>query len=123
MTMREQDMKSLRFEIDEMRRKLRDLTDLKVQIEASLDRLPPNGVAAVSHSSADPDQRRDTLQRSLQEIGREIEDTKRLLDSNREEIERQESVHAGYDRIPVAIGSRRGRGQVEHIRIVRNQRG
>lgn len=123
MTMREQDIKSLRFEFDETRRKLRDLTDLKVQIEASLDRLPANVGASGAHAGPEADQRRDTLQRSLEEIGREIDDTRRRLDVNREEIERQENVHNGYDRIPVAIGSRRGRGQVEHIRIVRNQRG
>lgn len=121
--MREHDMKSLRFEFDEMRRKLRDLSDLKAQIEASLDRLPAGGVGPVPRGGGNVDQRRDTLQRSLDEIGREIEDAKRVLDNNREEIERQENVHNGYDRIPVAIGSRRGRGQVEHIRIVRNQRG
>lgn len=121
--MREQDMKSLRFEFDEMRRKLRDLTELKVQIEASLDRLPPSAAMPASHGGIDADQRRVTLQRSLAEISREIDDTKQLLNSNREELERQEAVQYGYDRIPVAVGSRRGRGQVEHIRIVRNQRG
>lgn len=121
--MREQDMKSLRFEFDGMRRKLRDLTDLRAQIEASLDRLPKGGPVGGMHGGDDADRRRETLRRSLDEIGREIEDTRQLLDMSREEIARQENVHNGYDRIPVAVGSRRGRGQVEHIRIVRNQRG
>lgn len=120
--MREQDMKSRRFEFDEIRRKLRDLTDLKVQIEASLDRLPQMGLPSVAVGGGEADQRRETLERSLEAIGREIKETRDALDMSREEIERQEHVHSGYDRIPVAVGSRRGRGQVEHIRIVRSQR-
>lgn len=119
--MRVQDMKTRRFEFDEMRRKLRDLTDLKAQIEASLDRLPQAGTSAAP--ADDAERRRETLRRSLQAIGREIEETRQLLDSSREELKRQETAHNGYDRIPVAVGSRRGRGQVEHIRIVRTQRG
>lgn len=123
--MREQDIRSRRFEFDEMRRKLRDLNDLKVQIEASLDRLPQNGLPGAYPGMRDGDeagQRRETLEHSLQAISREIEETRALLDTSREEIERQENAYTGYDRIPVAVGSRRGRGQVEHIRIVRSQR-
>ena len=120
MSIRENEIRSRRFEVDEMRRKIRDLAELKAQLESSLDRLSDAGAGGRARGSSD--ERRETLMRSLREIEREIRQTRDALNVSREQIEREESVHNGYDRIPVAIGSRRGRGQVEHIRIVRNQR-
>lgn len=122
MSIRENEIKSRRFEVDEMRRKIRDLAELKAQLESSLDRLSDAAAGAGGRVRGAPDERRETLMRSLREIEREIRQTRDALNVSREQIEREESVHNGYDRIPVAIGSRRGRGQVEHIRIVRNQR-
>ncbi len=124
MNNREHDLKSRRFEFDEIRRKLRDLNDLKRQLESSLDRLAaPESGTSVAVGGGELEERRSTLQQSLSEISRQIDETKSAMESSREAIEHQELVHNGYNRIPVAVGSRRGRGQVEHIRIVRTQRG
>lgn len=129
MTTRDSQMGSRRFELDETRRKLRDLGELKRHIESSLERLggsaPAIGAAAPGNSAANGsgDERRATLMRSLDEINRNLAETEKELTTGQDELEHQEMVQNGYDRIPVAVGNRRGRNQVEHIRIVRSQRG
>lgn len=125
MTIREHELKARRFELDEKRRKLRDLCELKRHLESSLERLsrvPVGGQRQAGDGEGSATERRQTLLRSLEDISRQIGDSETDLDADRESLERQEMVHNGYDRVPVAIGSRRGRGQVEHIRIVRNHR-
>lgn len=125
MTIREHELKARRFELDEKRRKLRDLCELKRHLESSLERLsrvPVGGQRQAGEGEGSATERRQTLLRSLEDISRQIGDSETDLDADRESLERQEMVHNGYDRVPVAIGSRRGRGQVEHIRIVRNHR-
>lgn len=125
MTIRDQELKARRFELDEKRRRLRDLCELKRHLESSLERLartPVGGGHSDGKGGESPEERRQTLLRSLEDISRQIGDSEQELDAGRESLEHQELVHNGYDRVPVAVGSRRGRGQVEHIRIVRNQR-
>lgn len=120
MTIRDSQINSRKFELDETRRKLNELANLKRHIEASMERLvaPPGGGAANGGED-----RRKTLLRSLEEIDRKIGETEAEVSSGQEDLERHEMVRDGYDRIPVAVGSSRGRSQVEHIRIVRSQRG
>lgn len=127
MTIREHELRARRFELDEKRRKLRDLCELKRHLETSLERLskvPVGGQAqgGLGDGAESAEERRQTLLRSLEDISRKIGESESELDAGRESLERQELVHSGYDRVPVAVGSRRGRGQVEHIRIVRTQR-
>ena len=128
MTIRDTQMNSRRFELDETRRKLRDLGELKRHIETSLARMgggapavgaAPGSGGATNGKAAD---REATLLRSLDEINRNLSQTEKELTSGQEELDHQELVHNGYDRVPVAVGSRRGRNQIEHIRIVRTQR-
>jgi hypothetical protein len=121
MTVRDHEIRARQFEYDEKRRKLRDLYDLRGHIEASLDRLTsgPGGGRGESESG----ERRDTLQKSLDDIGRQIEETQAQMDEAQSFLEDSANVRDGYDRVPVAIGKGRGRGQVEHIRIIRAQRG
>lgn len=129
MAIRNSQMHSRQFEVDETRRKLRNLGELKRHIEASLERLgagaPAVGLPADNADAPNGDggDRRATLLRSLEEIKREWVETENKLTASQEEMEHQEMVRTGYDRIPVAVGSGRGRNQVEHIRIVRAQRG
>ncbi len=117
MTIRDHEMKARRFEFDEARRKMRDLGELKRHLESSRDRLVGD-----SRDGESAEDRRLTLQASIDDIERQLVATRVTLDSSREAMESQELVRNGYDRIPVAVGSRRGRGQVEHIRIVRTHR-
>lgn len=129
MILRDSQMNSRRFELDGTRRKLRDLAELKRHIEASLERLggsaPAVGAAARGNGAANGNDadRQATLRRSLDEIDRSLVETEKQLTSDQEELDHQEMVRNGYDRVPVAVGSRRGRNQIEHIRIVRSQRG
>jgi hypothetical protein len=125
MTIRDSQLNSRRFELDETRRKLRDLADLKRHIDASLERLGPAGdTAAQGNGKADGNvrDRRETLSRSLDEIDQKISKTEAELLVEQEDLNRHELVRNGYDRIPVAVGRGRGRSQIEHIRIVRNPR-
>ncbi|MDH3229392.1 MAG: hypothetical protein OEN55_06340 [Alphaproteobacteria bacterium] len=66
--------------------------------------------------------RRETLGKSLEEIESQVKQTEAELDAGQQALDEQENAREGYDRVPVAVGSRRGRGQVEHIRIVRAHR-
>ena len=122
MTVREHEIQARQFEFDEKRRKLRDLSDLKKHIEASLDRLV-SGPAGSYGNNGSTEERRDTLQKSLADIDRQVTDTRAAMESARSFLEDSEHVRDGYDRVPVVVGKGRGRGQVEHIRIVRAQRG
>lgn len=121
MTIRDSQLNSRRFELDETRRKLRDLADLKRHIDASLERLD---TAAQGNGKADGNvrDRRETLSRSLDEIDRKISKTEAEILVEQEDLDRHELVRNGYDRIPVAVGRGRGRNQIEHIRIVRSPR-
>lgn len=120
MTVREQELKAHRFKIDEKQRKLRDLNELKRHIHATLDRLSASEAGGAGGETAA--ERRETLRKSLDEIERQLKQTDTELVASQQILDEQESVRDGYDRVPVAVGSRRGRGQVEHIRIVRTQR-
>ena len=122
MTVREHEIQARQFDFDEKRRKLRDLSDLKQHIEASLDRLV-SGPAGSYGNNGSIDERRETLRKSLADIDRQFDETQAALDSARSVLEDSEHVRDGYDRVPVVVGKGRGRGQVEHIRIVRSQRG
>ncbi len=126
MTIRDSQLNSRRFELDETKRKLRDLADLKRHIDTSLERLDAAGDTATQGNGMAADgnagDRRETLSRSLDEIDRKISETETELLADQEDLDRHELARNGYDRIPVAVGSGRGRGQVEHIRIVRTQR-
>ena len=125
MTVRESALQAHRFKIDEKQRKLQDLNELKQHIHATMDRLARTdadggGIAGSDRVLAE---RQETLRKSLAEIESQLKETKTDLDASQKILDDQENVRDGYDRIPVAVGSQRGRGQVEHIRIVRNQRG
>lgn len=121
MTVREHEIRARQFEYDEKCRKLRDLNDLRAHIESTLDRI---GSGPATNGDRRPaEQRRATLQKSLEDIDRQIEETQSEMDAARSFLEDSANVRDGYDRVPVAIGKGRGRGQVEHVRIVRAQRG
>ncbi len=122
MTVREREIQARKFEYSEKRRKLRDLTELRQHIESSLDRLASSPLG--NHGANGPGEtRRATLQISLDDIDRQIRETEIAMEAARAFLAESENVRDGYDRVPVAIGKGRGRGQVEHIRIVRAQRG
>lgn len=124
MTVREHELKAHKFKIDELRQKLTDLGELKRHIHATLDRMAKDegvvrgGVDGPSATS----QRRDVLCKSLEEIEDRVRQTESELAASQQALDEQQNAREGYDRVPVAVGSRRGRGQVEHIRIVRAQR-
>lgn len=122
MTVREHEIQARQFEFDEKRRKLRDLVDLRQHIEASLDRIASGPVGGYGNTGA-AEGRSETLRRSLDDIERQIAETEAAMETARSFLEDSENVKYGYDRVPVAVGKGRGRGQVEHIRIVRAQRG
>lgn len=122
MTVREHEIQARQFEFDEKRRKLRDLSDLRKHIEASLDRIV-SGPAGSYGNYGSAEERRETLRKSLADIDRQIEESRAATEAAQSFLEESEHVRDGYDRVPVAIGKGRGRGQVEHIRIVRSQRG
>ena len=122
MTVREREIQARKFEYSEKRRKLRDLNELRHHIESSLDRLAASPLG--NHGANVPGEtRRATLQVSLDDIDRQIRETEIAMEAARDFLAESENVRDGYDRVPVAIGKGRGRGQVEHIRIVRAQRG
>lgn len=124
MTVREHELKAHRFKIDEQRQKLKDLGELRRHINATLDRIAnDDGSDRVSPDVASATSgRREVLCRSLEEIDRRAKQTEAELAASQQTLDEQENAREGYDRVPVAVGSRRGRGQVEHIRIVRTQR-
>ena len=122
MNVREHEIRERQFEFDEKRRKLRDLNDLRQHIEASLDRIAA-GPAGSYGDNRPVEERRETLRKSLDDIDRQISETETATEAARSILKESENVRDGYDRVPVAIGKGRGRGQVEHIRIVRAQRG
>lgn len=124
MTFREHDLRAHRVKIDEQRQKLKDLSELKRHIHATLDRMSrvEDGDAGAHDGKSAGSVRRDVLCRSLEEIEREVRLTEAQLAASEQAFNEQENARDGYDRVPVAVGSRRGRGQVEHIRIVRAQR-
>jgi len=121
MTVREHEIQARQFEFDEKRRKLRDLVDLRQHIDASLNRIA-SGPAGNYGDNGSAEDRRETLRKSLDDIERQIAETEAAMEAARSFLEDSENVRYGYDRVPVAIGKGRGRGQVEHIRIVRAQR-
>lgn len=121
MTVREHEIQARQFEFDEKRRKLRDLVNLKQHIDASLDRIA-SGPAGTYGDNGSAEDRCETLRKSLDDIERQIAETETAMEAARSFLEDSENVRYGYDRVPVAIGKGRGRGQVEHIRIVRAQR-
>jgi len=124
MTVHEHELKAHRFKIDEKRQKLRDLGELRQHIHATLDRMSnsesssPGTADAMTPVSG----RRETLCKSLEDIEKQVKQTETELEVSQQALNEQETARDGYDRVPVAVGSRRGRGQVEHIRIVRAQR-
>lgn len=124
MTVREHELKAHRFKIDEQRQKLKDLGELRRHIHATLDRIANDDGS--DHGSPDvasaTSGRREVLCRSLEEIDKQVKQTETELAASQQTLDEQENAREGYDRVPVAVGSRRGRGQVEHIRIVRAQR-
>lgn len=124
MTVRDHELRAHRFKIDEKRQKLKDLGELKRHIHATLDRMArtDSGDAGLQDGKSIVLERRDVLCRSLEEIEREFRLTEAELAASEQAFNEQENARDGYDRVPVAVGSRRGRGQVEHIRIVRAQR-
>lgn len=124
MTVREHELKAHRFKIDETRQKLQDLNELKRHLHATLDRMSKDEgtVSDAGDGASAVTRRRDTLCKSLEEIDRQVKRTEAELAANQQAFDEQEHAREGYDRVPVAVGSRRGRGQVEHIRIVRTQR-
>jgi len=124
MTVREHELKAHRFKIDEQRQKLRDLGELKRHIHATLDRIARDESGDVGNRDgmSATSARREVLCRSLEEIEGQVKRTEAELTASQQALDEQENVREGYDRVPVAVGSRRGRGQVEHIRIVRAQR-
>lgn len=122
MTVREQEIRTRRFEFDENSRKLHDLMGLRAHIQSSLDRIAA-GPAAAHFDGSSVQDRRAKLQESLEDIDKQISETEAAMEDARVFLEESESVRGGYDRVPVAIGKGRGRGQVEHIRIVKAQRG
>jgi len=119
MTVREHEIQARQFEYDEKRRKLRDLNDLRVHLASSVDRI----ASGFAGGNASVEDRRVTLQKSLDDIDRQIQETETAMLAARAFLKESENVRDGYDRVPVAVGKGRGRGQVEHIRIVRAQRG
>lgn len=124
MTIREHELNANRLKVDEKQRKLQDLSELKRHIQASLDRLesaPAPGPGSTG-GAADTESRLKTLRRSLEEIAVKVNQTEVELAASQQQLDEQEHVREGFDRVPVAVGSRRGRGQVEHVRIVRTQR-
>jgi len=124
MTVRDHELKAHKFKIDEKRQKLRDLGELRRHIHATLDRMARDESSDLRNrdaASAAPE-RREVLCRSLEEIENQVKQTEADLAASQQALDEQENAREGYDRVPVAVGSRRGRGQVEHIRIVRAQR-
>ncbi len=124
MTVRENKLQAHRFRVDEKKRKLQDLNQLRQHIHATLDRMSNNesGGAGTAGAKTETAGRREILLKSLEEIDQQVKDTEAELETSRQDLDEQEHAREGYDRVPVAVGSRRGRGQVEHIRIVRTQR-
>ena len=122
MTVREHEIRERKFEFEEKRRKLRDLNDLRQHIEASLDRIS-SGPAGSYGDNRPVEERRETLRKSLDDIDRQISETETAMEAARSFLKESENVRDGYDRVPVVVGKGRGRGQIEHIRIVRAQRG
>lgn len=122
MTVREHEIRARQFEYEEMCRKVRDLTDLKQHIESSLDRIASGQWVGYGGNGSGED-RRETLMKSLEDINRQLDETEEAMESARALLEESEHVRDGYSRVPVAVGKGRGRGQVEHVRIVRAQRG
>ena len=124
MTVREHELKAHRFKIDEKRQKLQDLGELRQHIHATLDRISNNEGSGLGPADADRaiSDRREILRKSLEEIEKQVLQTEAELEDSQQTLDEQENAREGYDRVPVAVGSRRGRGQVEHIRIVRAQR-
>jgi hypothetical protein len=122
--MRNQELVTSRLKVDEQQRKLQDLAELKRHIQASLGRLesaPAAGPGGSADSGEDAEARLRTLQRSLDESEAKVKETETKLAASRQELDEQENVRESFDRVPVAVGSRRGRGQVEHVRIIRTQ--
>ena len=122
MTVREHEIRERQFELDEKCRKFRDLADLRQHIEASLDRIASSPSGSYGDNGL-AEERRETLRKSLDDIDRQISETETAMETARSVLAESENVRDGYDRVPVAVGKGRGRGQVEHIRIVRAQRG
>lgn len=122
MTVREHEIQARQFEYHEKRRKLQDLNDLREHLGSSLDRIV-SGPAVGYGDKGSAEDRLATLRKSLDDIDRQIKETETAMIAARAFLEESENVRDGYDRVPVAIGKGRGRGQVEHIRIVRAQRG
>ena len=122
MNVREHEIRERKFEFEEKRRKLRDLNDLRQHIEASLDRIA-SGPAGSYGDNRPVEERRETLRKSLDDIDRQISETETAMEAARSFLKESENVRDGYDRVPVVVGKGRGRGQIEHIRIVRAQRG
>lgn len=122
MTVREHQIRARQFEFDEMSRKVQDLKDLKQHIEMSLDRIASGNGAGYGNNGSG-EERRQTLLKSLEEINSQLDETEDALAEARTLLEESENARDGYNRVPVAVGKGRGRGQVEHVRIVRAQRG
>lgn len=124
MTVRKHELTAHRFKIDEHRQKLRDLGELRRHIHATLDRMAQDDGSDRGNRDAASitDGRREILCKSLEEIDKQVQQTEAELAASQQALDEQENAREGYDRVPVAVGSRRGRGQVEHIRIVRAQR-
>lgn len=122
MTVREHEIQARQFEYDEKRRKIRNLTDLREHIESSLIRIA-SGTAGGYGANGSADERRATLRTSLDDIDGQIEETQIALEAAHSFLQDSENARDGYDRVPVAVGKGRGRRRVEHIRIVRAQRG
>lgn len=122
MTVREHEIQARQFEYDEKRRKIRNLNDLREHIESSLLRIA-SGSAGGYGGNGSADERRATLRTSLDDIDGQIEEAQIALEAAHVFLQESENARDGYDRVPVAIGKGRGRRQVEHIRIVRAQRG
>ena len=122
MSVRDHEIQARQFEFDEKRNKLQNLKDLREHIESSLNRIM-SGTSGGYSGGGSADDRCATLRRSIDDIDRQLEETQTALDAARSFLRETENVRDGYDRVPVAIGKGRGRGPVEHIRIVRAQRG
>lgn len=119
MTVRDSELKAHRFKVEEKRQKLQDLDELRQHIHATLDRMSRNEEPSRRDEQAS---RRETLCKSLEEIDRQATRTQTELHAIQQTLDDHTNARDVYDRVPVAIGSRRGRGQVEHVRIVRTQR-
>lgn len=124
MTVREHELNAHRFKVDEKRQKLQDLNQLRQHIHATIDRMSNTESSGIGAGGAKPTTsgRREILCKSLEEIDTQVKQTEAELEAGQQALDEQQNAREGYDRVPVAVGSRRGRGQVEHIRIVRSQR-